>query len=269
MSLPAHCSLGRYDHDPPQRYERGRHYRNPYSDHGPPRRYDEGRHYHDPYGDRDPPRRYDEGRHYHDPHGDRDPPRRYDEGRHYHDPHGDRDPPRRYDEGRHYHDPHGDRDPPRRYDEGRRYHDPYGDRGPSQRYERGSHYHDPYSSNGYHPRRGSPEDQHQWDKKRDELPKGVYLCVGSGEEQMCAQWLLYVRVHVCMTLNSPPERPRVQLQPRTKSLGNTSGGRERGEGGRASSSIFGQAKPVDTAARDKEIEERLLKVSKFSGEDIS
>ena len=68
---------------------------------------------------------------------------------------------------------------------------------------------------------------------------------------------------------SPPERPRLQLQPRTKSLGNTSGGREKGEGGRASSSIFGQAKPVDTAAREREIEERLLRVSKFSGEDIS
>ena len=62
----------------------------------------------------------------------------------------------------------------------------------------------------------------------------------------------------------PPERPRLQLQPRTKPPEDTSGGRERGEGGRASSSIFGQAKPVDTVARDREIEERLLRVSKFS-----
>ena len=72
-----------------------------------------------------------------------------------------------------------------------------------------------------------------------------------------------VYVDLYTTLNSPPERPRLQLQPRTKSLGNTSDGRER-EGGRASSSIFGQAKPVDTAAREREIEERLLRVSKFS-----
>ena len=89
--------------------------------------------------------------------------------------------------------------------------------------------------------------------------------------KMCAQWLLYVRVHTytCTTLNSPPERPRLQLQPRTKPLEDTSGERERGEGGRASSSIFGQAKPVDTAAREREIEERLLRVSKFSGEDVN
>ena len=73
-----------------------------------------------------------------------------------------------------------------------------------------------------------------------------------------------VYVDLYTTLNLPPERPRLQLQPRTKSLGSTSGGRERGEGGRASSSIFGQAKPVDTAAREREIEERLLRVSKFS-----
>ena len=57
------------------------------------------------------------------------------------------------------------------------------------------------------------------------------------------------------------ERPRLQLQPRTKPLEDTSGGRERREGVKASGSIFGEAKPVDTAARDREIEER---VSKFS-----
>ena len=62
---------------------------------------------------------------------------------------------------------------------------------------------------------------------------------------------------------TPPEHPRLQLQPRSKPLGDTSSGRERGEG-RASSSIFGQAKPVDTAAREREIEERLLRVNKFS-----
>ena len=71
-----------------------------------------------------------------------------------------------------------------------------------------------------------------------------------------AQWLLYVRIHV-QPITPPPERPRLQLQPRTKPPEDTSGGRG---GGRASSSIFGQAKPVDTAARDRGIEERLLRV---------
>ena len=71
-----------------------------------------------------------------------------------------------------------------------------------------------------------------------------------------------------LQLQPRTERPRLQLQPRTKPLNDTSGRRERGGGGggggRNSSSIFGQAKPVDTAARDREIEERLLRVSTFS-----
>ena len=73
-------------------------------------------------------------------------------------------------------------------------------------------------------------------------------------------------IYTCRPITPPPERPTLQLQPRTKPLEDTSGGRERGGGGggRASSSIFRQAKPVDTAAKDREIEERLLKVSKFS-----
>ena len=68
-----------------------------------------------------------------------------------------------------------------------------------------------------------------------------------------------------LILSLPLERPRLQLQPRTKPLEDTSaegGGGEGGGGGGgggASSSIFGQAKPVDTAAREKEIEERLLR----------
>ena len=62
----------------------------------------------------------------------------------------------------------------------------------------------------------------------------------------------------------PPERPRLQLLPRTKPLEDTLGGREGGEEGRVSSSIYGQAKPVDTATKDKKIEERLLRVSQFS-----
>ena len=82
---------------------------------------------------------------------------------------------------------------------------------------------------------------------------------------------MYVCMYVCMLCmytrlsTPPPERPRLQLQPRTKPPEDTSGRRGGGGGGgRASSSIFGQAKPVDTAARDRGIEERLLRVSKFS-----
>ena len=86
----------------------------------------------------------------------------------------------------------------------------------------------------------------------------MYVLVVGGKKH--AQWLLYVRIHV-RPITPPPERPRLQLQSRTKPPEDTSGGRG---GGRASSSIFGQAKPVDTAARDREIEERLLRVSKFS-----
>ena len=52
----------------------------------------------------------------------------------------------------------------------------------------------------------------------------------------------------------PKERPRLQLQPRTK---------PREEAGQTASpkaaSIFGGAKPVNTAAREREIEERLAK----------
>jgi len=48
---------------------------------------------------------------------------------------------------------------------------------------------------------------------------------------------------------APKERPRLKLQPRSKPLeaGQTSG----------SSAIFGGAKPVDTAARERQIEEKL------------
>jgi len=50
--------------------------------------------------------------------------------------------------------------------------------------------------------------------------------------------------------NAPKERPRLKLQPRSKPLeeaGQVSG----------SSAIFGGAKPVDTAARERQIEEKL------------
>ena len=73
----------------------------------------------------------------------------------------------------------------------------------------------------------------------------VCMCWQWGDKK-CAQWLLYVWgcIHIAIyvrPITSPPERPRLQLQPRTKPLDDTSGQRERGGGGgggRNSSSIF-------------------------------
>jgi len=48
------------------------------------------------------------------------------------------------------------------------------------------------------------------------------------------------------------ERPKLQLQPRTRPINSDGNDASR-------SSIFGQAKPVDTTAREKEIEDRLLR----------
>ncbi|XP_015908013.1 eukaryotic translation initiation factor 4B isoform X2 [Parasteatoda tepidariorum] len=55
--------------------------------------------------------------------------------------------------------------------------------------------------------------------------------------------------------NSQKERPKLQLAPRTKPIETVPPPAE----AVASSSIFGGAKPVDTAAREREIEERLAK----------
>eukprot|EP00731_Ephydatia_muelleri_P012722 Em0007g32a len=52
--------------------------------------------------------------------------------------------------------------------------------------------------------------------------------------------------------DAPAERPKLHLVPRSKP-------KEEGAEPVATSSIFGGAKPVDTATREKEIEERLLK----------
>ena len=54
-----------------------------------------------------------------------------------------------------------------------------------------------------------------------------------------------------MYIDTAKERPRLQIQPRSKPAEKS--------GGETSSSIFGGAKPVDTAQREREIEERLLK----------
>lgn len=53
--------------------------------------------------------------------------------------------------------------------------------------------------------------------------------------------------------DAPKERPRLKLQPRSKPIEDA--GQVTGSG--AAASIFGGAKPVDTAAREREIEERL------------
>lgn len=57
------------------------------------------------------------------------------------------------------------------------------------------------------------------------------------------------------------ERPKLQLQPRTRPLTSDSDDTSR-------SSIFGQAKPVDTTAREKEIEERLLRQQQQQPEHV-
>ncbi|MEE6516720.1 hypothetical protein FKM82_026412 [Ascaphus truei] len=55
----------------------------------------------------------------------------------------------------------------------------------------------------------------------------------------------------------PTQRPRLNLQPRTAAKEVTSGGPAPPTS--RASSIFGAAKPVDTAAREREVEERLQK----------
>merc|ERR1719474_481752 len=53
---------------------------------------------------------------------------------------------------------------------------------------------------------------------------------------------------------APKERPRLALAPRSKPM-------EDSEGGSSQSSIFGGAKPVDTVKKEKEIEDKLSKMS--------
>lgn len=52
----------------------------------------------------------------------------------------------------------------------------------------------------------------------------------------------------------PKERPRLNLQPRTKPVGEVEK-RQRSPG--RNTSIFGLAKPVDTTQKEKEVETRL------------
>jgi len=60
---------------------------------------------------------------------------------------------------------------------------------------------------------------------------------------------MWVLIASCVSAAEPRSRPRLVLQPRSKPE----------EPAAPQASIFGGAKPVDTAAREKEIEERLEK----------
>jgi len=72
---------------------------------------------------------------------------------------------------------------------------------------------------------------------------------------------MWVIIGSCLPAAEPKSRPKLQLQPRSKPE----------EPAAPQASIFGGAKPVDTAAREKEIEERLEKekgeVSRLTARD--
>lgn len=57
----------------------------------------------------------------------------------------------------------------------------------------------------------------------------------------------------------PAERPRLQLQPRSKPAAETDTG--------STSAIFGGARPVDTAAKEQKIEERLKQEEQLKREE--
>ena len=69
-------------------------------------------------------------------------------------------------------------------------------------------------------------------------------------------------IFVCLIVNilltdQPKERPRLQLKPRTKPVEEPQAAPT--QAAPKATSIFGGAKPVDTAAREREIEERLFR----------
>ena len=69
-----------------------------------------------------------------------------------------------------------------RYDRHREY-------GPPRRYDEGHRYRDSYDSDRRYPQRRSPEGYSDWDRRRDQVPAGVsvclslcgWVCVGGGE----------------------------------------------------------------------------------------
>ncbi|KAK3105588.1 hypothetical protein FSP39_001213 [Pinctada imbricata] len=193
-------------------------------------------------------RGYDRGSSYRDrnrDYDDRRPSRGYDDR-------GQRD---RYEDDRGpQRDRYDDRGPPRdRYDDRGPQRDRYDDRGPPRdRYD---------NRRGYDRRDGGGYGRDRYD---DRERRGGF---GSG----------YRRDDRQRSPETPAERPRLNLQPRTKPIeepapeGKPSEGKlsedkpSEGNAPKAtppkpsSASIFGGAKPVDTAAREREIEERLQK----------
>lgn len=65
-------------------------------------------------------------------------------------------------------------------------------------------------------------------------------------------------------LEAPVERPRLNLKPRTKPSEENAPSEKPPER-KTSSNIFGNAKPVDTAAKEREIEERLRREKEDEG----
>lgn len=67
-----------------------------------------------------------------------------------------------------------------------------------------------------------------------------------------------------MSLGAPQQRPKLNLKPRSvpkeeEGSGGTSPATAPAPAPSRSASIFGNAKPVDTAAKEREVEERLKK----------
>lgn len=77
----------------------------------------------------------------------------------------------------------------------------------------------------------------------------MFVSMASGLIYCCQYWLIGTE----SSHDVQKERPKLNLQKRSKPI------EEAGKPSERSSSIFGNAKPVDTAAREREIEERLLR----------
>ena len=70
---------------------------------------------------------------------------------------------------------------------------------------------------------------------------------------------MMIVVLVAEPRDAPRDRPRLQLKPRTKAPDAKPEEKSAAPAAERSASIFGSARPVDTAAKEREIEERLLK----------
>ena len=171
---------------------------------------------------------------------DRGPSRGYD----------DRGPSRGYDRGP-PRDRYDDRGPSRGYD----------DRGPSRGYERApprDRYDDRGPPRDRYDDRGPPRDRY------DDREGGGRRPFGSGYNRDDRN----DRPPSPTSNREPPtERPRLALKPRTKppEVEKTPASEKPPTEKKTSASIFGDAKPVDTAAREREIEERLRREREDEG----